>query len=144
AMGRVWEETGHAWLVTVARVTAARLERGLRRAVRASERLLPDRSLFVPASLLDGRPPFTDVTSSRDGSYWNLVVPYALASGFFAPHGAEARGLIRYLNLHGSRLLGLVRAGAYRLANGDPTVSGTDQVYGVNVSRFLADNDESD
>jgi hypothetical protein len=37
-----------------------------------------------------------------------------------------------------------VRAGAYRLAASDPSFSGTDQVYGVNVSRFLADNDEPD
>jgi hypothetical protein len=144
AMGRVWQQTGYSGLAALCRATAARLERGLRRAVHASERLLPDRSLFVPASLLNGRSPFTRLTASRDGSYWNLVVPYALASGFFAPHGAQARGLMRYLARHGSRLLGLVRAGAYRLANGDSSVSGTDQVYGVNVSRFLADNDEAD
>jgi hypothetical protein len=144
AMGRVWRQTGHPGLAELCRVTAVRLERGLRRAVFTSQRLLRDRSLFVPASLLDGRPPFTQLTASRDGSYWNLVVPYALASGFFAPHGVQARGLLRYLSRHGSRMLGLVRAGAYRLADGDRSVSGTDQVYGVNVSRFLADNDEAD
>ena len=109
-----------------------------------SERRLPDGSLFVPASLLDGQSPFARLTASRDGTYWNLVVPYALASGFFAPHGAQATGLLRYLMLHGSRLLGLVRAGAYRLAQSDASVSGTDEVYGVNVSRFLADNDQAD
>jgi hypothetical protein len=144
AMGRVWRQTGREELAALCRATALRLERGLRRAVQTSERRLPDRSLFVPASLLDGRPPFTQLTASRDGSYWNLVVPYALASGFFVPHGAQARGLLRYLTRHGSRMLGLVRAGAYRLADGDRSVSGTDQVYGVNVSRFLADNDEPD
>ena len=31
------------------------------------------------------------------GTYWNLVTPYALASGFFAPHGLRAPGLLRYL-----------------------------------------------
>jgi hypothetical protein len=144
AMSRVWAETGHRSFAERSRATAAKLERGLRRAVRRSERRLPDRTLFVPASLVDGQSPFTRLTASRDGSYWNLVVPYALASGFFAPHGAQARGLLRYMLLHGSRLLGLVRAGAYRLARSDASVSGTDQVYGVNVSRFLADNDEAD
>ncbi|HZR95837.1 MAG TPA: hypothetical protein VFA56_09080, partial [Gaiellaceae bacterium] len=34
--------------------------------------------------------------------------------------------------------------GAYRLAPGKTPFSGTDQVYGVNVSRFLADNDAAD
>ena len=144
AMGRVWAQTGYTRLAERCRITAAKLERGLRGAVRASEQRLPDGSLFVPASLLDGQSPFTRLTASRDGSYWNLVAPYALASGFFAPHGAQATGLLHYLTLHGSRLLGLVRAGAYRLASSDASVSGTDEVYGVNVSRFLADNDQAD
>jgi hypothetical protein len=53
--------------------------------------------------------------------------------------------MLRYLRLHGSRLLGLVRAGAYRLAGTEETsFSGTDQVYGLNVARFLADEDEPD
>src|SRR5436190_8617290 len=46
---------------------------------------------------------------------------------------------------HGSRLLGLVRAGAYSLY-GKPRypVTGTDQVYGLSMARFLADNDDPD
>ena len=144
AMSRVWADTGYTRLAERSRITAVKLGRGLRSAVRASERRLPDGSLFVPAALLDGQSPFARLTASRDGTYWNLVVPYALASGFFAPRGAQATGLLRYLMLHGSRLLGLVRAGAYRLAGSNTSVSGTDEVYGVNVSRFLADNDQAD
>jgi hypothetical protein len=73
-------------------------------------------------------------------------MPYALASGFFQPGGAEAKGIWRYMRLHGSRLLGLVRAGAYALYGRDAPfpVSGTDQVYGINAARFLADEDEAD
>jgi hypothetical protein len=144
AMGRVWAATGHGALAERCRSLAATLEAGLRRAVGRSERRLADGSLFVPAALLDGGAPFRRLTASRDGSYWNLVVPYALASGFFPPHGGQAAGLLRYLLHHGSRLLGLVRAGAYRLTGSDPSASGTDEVYGVNVARFLADNDEPD
>jgi hypothetical protein len=73
-------------------------------------------------------------------------MPYALASGLFAPRSPEANGVLRYLLLHGSRFLGLVRAGAFSLYGRDrvyPT-SGSDQVYGVNVARFLADNDRAD
>ena len=72
-------------------------------------------------------------------------MPYALASGLLEPGGREATGVTRYLLLHGSRLLGLVRAGAYALY-GDARVptSGTDQVYGLNMARFLADNDRPD
>jgi hypothetical protein len=73
-------------------------------------------------------------------------MPYALASGLFAPHGEQARGVLRYMLRHGSRLLGLVRAGAYALYGRDAPfpVSGTDQVYGIDVARVLADNGEAD
>ncbi|MFL5953140.1 MAG: hypothetical protein ACJ76I_03420 [Gaiellaceae bacterium] len=140
AMSRVWAATGHPALARRSRVAAVRLERGLRRAVRSSARRLPDGSLFVPAALLDGGAPFQRLSDTRDGTYWNLVAPYAFASGFFGSRTATSGAIERYLMLHGSRLLGLVRAGVYRLGGG----GGTDQVYGVNVARFLADEDDPD
>jgi hypothetical protein len=145
-MGLVWEETGHGALATACRGLAAKLEAGLRGAVRDSQRRLPDGSLFVPVRLLDGEPPYDSLTESRAGSYWNLVMPYALASGLFAPGSPEATGVLHYLLGHGSRLLGLVRAGAYALYGRTAAypVSGTDQVYGLNAARFLADNDQAD
>jgi hypothetical protein len=143
SMARVWAETGHRSHAQAARRSAARLRPALRRAVRASQRRMRDGSLFVPIQLLDGAQPYDNLMSARLGSYWNLVMPYALASGIFRPGSAEASGVFRYMLRHGSRLLGLVRAGAYAIYR-DPVfpVSGTDQVYGINVARFLADNDE--
>jgi hypothetical protein len=145
AIARVWAETGHGDAAETARRTASRLEAGLRRAVPASQRRLPDRSLFVPVQLGDGVQPYDALTASRLGSYWNLVMPYALASGLFRPGSGQASGVFAYMLNHGSRLLGLVRAGAYALYR-DPAfpTSGTDQVYGINVARFLADNDRPD
>ena len=145
-MGLVWAETGEAALAATCRRLADRLGRGLRAAVRESQVRLADGSLFLPSRLLDRERPYDDLTASRAGSYWNLVVPYALASGLFAPGSAEARGALRYLRLHGSRFLGLVRAGAYALygQSAQYPTSGTDQVYGLNVARFLAAVDEPD
>jgi len=145
-MADVWAETGHASLAATSRRLAARLEAGLRKAMPVSEQRLGDGSLFLPARLLDGEKPYGSLVEARSGSYWNLVVPYALASGFFAPRGAEATGAWRYMTLHGSRLLGLVRAGAYALYGRSAPfpVSGTDEVYGINVARFLADNGLAD
>ena len=93
-----------------------------------------------------GEQPYASLTELREGSYWNLVAPYALASGFFPPAGAQARGALAYLLEHGSRLLGLVRAGGYALygPGATSTLSGTDEVYGVNAARFMAAMDESD
>lgn len=144
-MGQVWGETGNLSLARRCRALATRLARGLRRAVAASQRRLSDGSLFVPVRLLDDEEPYDSLTESRAGSYWNLVAPYAFASGLFRPESPQANGILRYMLRHGSRLLGVVRAGAYALYQ-DPVfpTSGTDQVYGINVARFLADNDEPD
>ena len=145
AMADVWSETGAAAVAARARALAARLGSGLRRAVAASQRRLPDGSLFVPVRLLDGERPYDLVVEERAGSYWNLVVPYALASGILPPGGPQARGVLRYLDRHGAQLLGLVRAGAYSLYGRDAyPASGTNHVYDLNVARFLADNDEPD
>ena len=145
-MAEAWRATGQAALAAEAAADAARLERGLRAAVRRSQVRLGDGSLFLPVRLLDREPAYPQLTTSRDGSYWNLVAPYALGSGLFAPGSPEARGALAYLQRHGSRLLGLVRAAGFALYGRHPAVpqSGTDQVYGLNVSRFLADNDVPD
>jgi hypothetical protein len=144
AMGQVWAETGRPALGERCRRLASRLEDGLRRAVAVSRRSLPDRSLFVPMRLLDDEPAYRSVTETRAGSYWNLVAPYAFASGLLAPRSSEATGVLAYLLGHGSRLLGLVRAGAYSLygRNAMSSTSGVNPVYGLNVARFLADNDK--
>jgi hypothetical protein len=143
AMAAVWTQTGQPALATRARSVAARLERGLRKAVARSQRRLPDGSLFLPVRLLDRETPYRRLTQERAGSYWNLVMPYALASGLLGP--AQERGVWRYMQLHGSRLAGLVRAGAYALYGREAPapVSGTDQVYGLNAARFLADLGEA-
>jgi hypothetical protein len=146
AIAAVWAQTGRPAHAARAHGLARRLGVGLHRAVNASSHRLKDRSLFVPAVLLAKHKPFDAVTRSRLGSYWNLVMPYALASGFFAPHGRQANGILHYMLAHGSRLLGLVRAGAYSLYGGKTRypITGTDQVYGLAVARFLADNDKPD
>lgn len=138
-----WADTERTALARRARSVADRLERALRDAVRRSQRTLADGSVFLPMRLLDGRAPYRAVTESRDASYWNLVAPYALASGLFAPRSREARGALRYLDLHGARLLGLVRTAAFVLYGPDAggARSGVNPVYGNNASRFLADLD---
>jgi hypothetical protein len=144
AIGRVWSVTGHAELAARAGAIALRLEHALRPAVRKAEVRMPDHSLFLSATLTDPSRPYPRLTATRDGSYWNLVMPYAFASGFFKPGSSEAKGILRYLSLHGSRLLGVTRADAH-IAYGRTIVGdGLGEVYVLNQSRFLADNDQPD
>ena len=86
-MGAAWADTGHAALAATCRRLSARLGSALLRAIHASERRLPDGSLFIPVRLLDDELPYDALSASRAGSYWNLVMPYALASGLLAPGG---------------------------------------------------------
>ena len=146
AIQRVWSVTGHPRLAAHARRLAARLETALRPAVRRAMLRLKDGTLFLPYSLTNGSRPYSQVSASRMGSYWNLVVPYAFASGFFPPGSFEARGLIAYMLAHGSRLLGVPRADAHIVypGAGEGQAFGLGEIYGLSSSRFLADNDEAD
>jgi hypothetical protein len=142
SIAAVWAATGQRGLARRAGSLAGRLRSGLLDAVRASARRLPDGSLFVPVRLRAGALPFGTLTSTRLGRYWNLVMPYALASGLFAPRSAEAARILSYVDLHGGRFLGLVRFASRSLSH-DPNrpISGSDNVYALNAARFLADND---
>jgi hypothetical protein len=141
AIGRVWGSTGHRLFAERARTLALSIDRALRPAVAAGSTRLRDGSLFVPDQL--PQRPFQRITSSRDGSYWNLVMPYAFSSGWFQEHSAAARGILEYLLRHGGRLLGVPRTYA-RTVYGDAPGAGLAQVYGLGISRFLADNDQPD
>ena len=146
AMADVWARTGRPNLAAEASQAAERLTAGLQAAVTAAQVTMPDGSLFWPIALVDGTEhPYDSVTASKRGSYWNLVMPYVLASGFVRPHSAQADGLLAYLLNHGSRFLGLVRFSPHTgVTNPGYQKPGTDDVYGINVARFLADEDQPD
>ncbi|HEX3805240.1 MAG TPA: hypothetical protein VHV52_00510, partial [Gaiellaceae bacterium] len=138
---RVWSSAGYSAQAARARTLAESINAALRPTVQRNEARLHDGSLFVPDQL--PQKPFQRITATRDGSYWNLVMPYAFASGWFPAHSAAAHGILDYLLLHGGRLLGVTRTYA-RTVYGDEPGAGLAQVYGLSVSRFLADNDQPD
>ena len=146
AMSETWARTGHPFLAAKSSRLAGRLDVGLRAAVRSSETELPDGSLFIPIALLEGQEkPYESLTAWKRGSYWNLVMPYVLASGLFPPGSKEADGVFRYMLNHGSRFLGLVRFSPHTgVSNPGYQAPGSDDVYGTGVVRFLADNDLPD
>ncbi|MFN2627293.1 MAG: hypothetical protein ABR569_01495 [Gaiellaceae bacterium] len=141
AIGRVWDKTGYSAQATRAHTLALGIDRALRVAVARASSRLRDGSLFVPDQL--PQRPFGRLTASREGSYWNLIMPYAFGSGWIRPHSSAARGALRYLLQHGGRLLGLPRTYA-RTVYGAAPGAGLAQVYNLGISRFLADNDQPD
>jgi hypothetical protein len=143
SIGRVWSSTGYRMQAARARTLAVGIDEALRPAVARASARLHDGSLFVPDQLTTRQRPFDRLTASRDGSYWNLLMPYAFASGWFPAHSRPARGILRYLLGHGARLLGVPRTYA-RTVYGHAPGAGLAQVYGLGTSRFLADNDQPD
>ena len=144
AMERVWSVTGYRGVADHARIVALELAGALHPALNREVRRLADGSLFVPDALTGPRGPFARLTATREGSYWNLMMPYALASGFFPPHSRAAHGIVHYVLAHGSRLLGVPRSDAHIVYENKPYGSGLGEVYGLSMSRFLADNDHPD
>jgi len=140
-IARVWGSTGHLVFAARARTLGLSIDAALRPAVAHGSTRLPDGSLFVPDQL--PQRPFERITATRDGSYWNLVMPYAFSSGWFPAHSETSRGIIRCLLWHGGRLLGVPRTYA-RTVYGDAPGAGLAQVYGLGISRFLAENDQPD
>jgi hypothetical protein len=130
----VWEEIGRVDLADRYRPIARSMRAALRTAVDASSRTLPDGSLFTPVQLLDDVAPYDAISSTKLGGYWNLVSWYAFAAGVYAPGSPEANATCEYLYRHGGRLLGMLRA----------RDSAVNNVYGLAMVNFLADNDQPD
>ena len=149
ACGR-WAASGrrraNAALARRCAALAKRLEAGLRRAVASSQRRLGDGSLFIPARLLDGEPA---VRLADAGAARQLLEPR---------HAVRARlGDLRAGEPGGGRACSGTCSATGRGCSASsaraPTRStrsrssrspGTDQVYGINVARFLADGDAAD
>lgn len=147
----VWSVSGHDDLAKKYAPVVARFGKSLRQAIERSEVKLADGSLFVPARLLAGDRPYDPITGTSEGTYWNVVITHPLGVGVVEPRSARAKGLMRYLSGHGSRLLGMVRVslvppgkqfdpqGGYGMQS-----PGVDPPYNYDLAQFLADNDEAD
>ncbi|HET7450878.1 MAG TPA: hypothetical protein VFJ78_09785 [Gaiellaceae bacterium] len=139
ALARVWQSNGYPREATRARKLALSIDRALRAAIARASVPLPDGSLFVPDQL--PQRPFQRLTESKDGSYWNLIMPSAFASGWFPSHSRTTSGILRYLLGHGARLLGMPRTYARSVYGAQPG-AGIAPVYALGISRFLAAEDK--
>jgi hypothetical protein len=131
---------------------AQQLQARLTNEIHNCKTLLPDGSLFIPTELFtEEKPePYENITETRYGSYWNLVFPYAAASGLLDREMLS--GYYRYLKNHGAFLLGMVRFNYYPLPTGSYKIDGLpgyktpglDNVYGPCLSRVMAIMDDPD
>jgi hypothetical protein len=97
---------------------------------------------FVPVALSGEEPPPNPITSTRLGSYWNLVIPDVLWSGVFPIDSAPADAIINYIQRNGGLCMGMTRVQSNRSFWINP--QNIDDLYNVKYALALLRRDEPD
>jgi hypothetical protein len=99
---------------------------------------------FIPVAM--GEEPVHDpITSTRQGSYWNLVIGSLLYSGVFRSDSQTASDLLRYIQTRGGLCMGMTRVLSARgWWVGQPEPRNIDDLYGVRYALTLLERDEPD
>jgi hypothetical protein len=85
------------------------------------------------------------ITSTRQGSYWNLVIGSLLSSGVFRCDSQPASDLLRYIQTKGGLCMGMTRVLSARgWWVGQPEPRNIDDLYGVRYALTLLERDEPD
>lgn len=90
---------------------------------------------FVPNALLDKESIHDPITATRIGSYWNLVINYAIGSRLFPAGSEEETWMPRYLETHGGLCMGMIRAGGAQ----NNFWTGPDRVNPLYGTRYVLD-----
>ncbi len=96
---------------------------------------------FMPIALFGEEKPYDVLTSTRRGSYWNLIIPYVIGSKIFSGTERET-AMLRYLEEHGGICMGMIRFHQHSglFANED----GLDDLYTLRYSDALLRRDETE
>lgn len=109
------------------------------KAVAKSERR-DSRPPFIPISLLADEQPYDMLTATRKGSYYDLMAPYVLGSGVFAPDSERETWMIDYLRMHGGLAMGMIRSTPHQgQFNNEP---GVNVLYGLRYMLTLLRRDD--
>lgn len=95
---------------------------------------------------------FDPITGTRLGSYWNLCIHYALASGIIPYESELMKKIYNYMKNYGSFFLGMLRFNYYPVDSGSfvpgglpgYATTGVDNVYAINAAESIAHLDDPD
>ncbi len=65
---------------------------------------------FIPNALFGAEKAYPTLTTTRLGSYYDLMAPYIIGSGVFGPGSERETWMIRYLQEHGAIAMGMIRS----------------------------------
>ncbi len=103
----VLDDLGEKEKAAELRKEAAEFHKAILAAVAGSVRV---KERFVPVALLGDEPAHDPLTATRQGSYYNLIIPYVLGSGVFGPGDEREGWIIDYLRTHGGLAMGMIRS----------------------------------
>jgi hypothetical protein len=95
---------------------------------------------FIPNALFGAEKAYPTLTSTRLGSYYDLMAPYIIGSGVFGPGSERETWMIRYLQEHGAIAMGMIRSKTHQ----GPMVgeAGVNVLYGLRYMLALLRRDD--
>jgi hypothetical protein len=131
-MAAVLEDLGEKGRSTELRKEADSFRKAILDAVATSVR---PKERFVPVALLADEPAHDPLTATRQGSYYDLIIPYVLDSGVFGPGDKYEDWVIDYLRHHGGLAMGMIRSMPHQgKFNNQP---GVNVLYGLRYNLTL-------
>ncbi len=96
--------------------------------------------LFIPIALFGDEKPYENLTASKMGGYWCLMIPYVLGSGILTD--GQTQGALDFLHARGGICMGMIRFDQHSglFAN----EKGLDDLYSLRYTQSLLDRDEVD
>ncbi len=108
-------------------------------AVARSERL-DTTPPFIPVALFGVEGPYEKLTSTKLGSYYDLMAPYILGSGVFGPGSPREGWMIEYLRSHGGIAMGMIRSTPHQ--GQFDNMPGVNPLYGLRYQLTLLRRDD--
>jgi hypothetical protein len=131
-MAAVLEDLGEKENATELRKEAAEFRKVILDAVTKSVRA---KEKFVPVAILGDEPAHDPLPATRQGSYYDLIIPYVLGSGVFGPGDEREGWIIDYLRTHGGLSMGMIRSTPHQGEfNNEP---GVNVLYGLRYNLTL-------
>lgn len=95
---------------------------------------------FIPVALLSDEPAHDPLTATRQGSYYDLIIPYVIGSEIFGQGSKHEDWLLGYLQQHGGIAMGMIRTmPAQGQFKNEP---GVNPLYGLRYQLALLRRDE--
>jgi hypothetical protein len=133
------EDMGEAKEAERLRADAAKYREAILDAVARSERrdVSPP---FIPIALLSDEPAHDPLTATRQGSYYDLMCPYVIASEIFGQNSDREDWLLGYMQEHGGIAMGMIRTEQHQGQFKDEP--GVCALYGLRYNLALLRRDE--